>query len=674
MANSKNAELKLELNAVDNVSAVLAATVKIIDEYGKTIQNVSQAASKNAKESADNAEKSGKKAKSAASSYTDFVVSALSSWQLLQNLIVKPFDTLLDSFKNVGFQMDRLKRQSRLGVETLGKLGFAAEQNGSSIEGVASAMASIESKIEDAGRGSSAAASELYSSCGKTFTELQKMTPEERFMAVANVIRSVSKEADKAKIAQKMFGSDELLPLLEQGEKGIRNLMQEEDELGAPWSEENLAASRALAQSINRISTAWNAMKGTFMMHMAKMTELLFEKIQKVILAFKKWMDENPLLVKGLAVLTAAAGSFAVTLGAVVPVIMGLKLLFASVIGTIGVFLSPWVLIPTLLAGCDAAFLYFNGTLGTVWNIVKNFASDALESLTWFFGDAINLVSQGNFAAAWQNLWAKIELIFIFAKQVLAEHWIGLWNWLITVTKEGTGGIGGWLNQMLEDVGASSDSFYEVWMAGWDAVQTGMIKFIFWLKDTWNDLTFYLNEKWNGCIQGITHMLNLGYGLATGKTDQQIREMNALADSEFNAKSKKNDMENRDKRADIEAKREIALNERKAVTQQAIRKHRETQDRKRKETEGRINALNSSIEATRQIAEAVVPDPNDPNDPDYVSGKDPASFLQQYQDGAKGTQNSFQAIFGMGQTTEQKQLAISTEIRDVLRMIAEGAI
>jgi len=202
MANpSQNkAQLTLSLNAEDNVSKTADKVEKRISKYSSALKKVRAATSAAT-------EKIGQ-------SFAEFSVAAVNSIIMLQDQLVNPLKGMIAGFSEIGFSLEKMARNARLSTEALGALGFAAEQMGGSTENVVSAMQTMEDKFKDAGRGSMAAMMEIRGAIGRTYESMKDLSPEERFLKIADIIRNTAKEADKADIARKIFGSDDLLPLL----------------------------------------------------------------------------------------------------------------------------------------------------------------------------------------------------------------------------------------------------------------------------------------------------------------------------------------------------------------------------------------------------------------------------------------------------------------------------
>jgi len=590
MANpSQNkAQLTLSLNAEDNVSKTADKVEKRISKYSSALKKVRAATSAAT-------EKIGQ-------SFAEFSVAAVNSIIMLQDQLVNPLKGMIAGFSEIGFSLEKMARNARLSTEALGALGFAAEQMGGSTENVVSAMQTMEDKFKDAGRGSMAAMMEIRGAIGRTYESMKDLSPEERFLKIADIIRNTAKEADKADIARKIFGSDDLLPLLNQGSDAIRKLMQTGRDLGAPVSGESVQKSKELAQAFSRIKTIFEGMKTDFLTGLTDSILENLEILRQFMMNAKTFIQENPELVRNIALVTG--GIVAVTTAgiALIPVIMGLSTAISTAKILLMTFLNPWFLIPGLILGGLAACVHFTGGL-----------EDLRNSVTSFF------------------------------------------------------------SSMLESVGASSSSLSEIVLAAWFKVQEGFIKIWMGMKSLFTEVMSYFSSRINSFRKDFQGYVNWAYGKMTGLSDEEIREMTVITNTQFDAKAK-----------EIERDREAALLQNAEVEDQAIEDLRRSIQGKikkaRKESEEakqiRIQMKEQRLQDARQN---LTFDANDPSNPAYVSGgggNDPANWLREMvKDSSRGTQNSFQAIFGYGQTTEEKQLDVTRQIFQILQAFqAQGVI
>ena len=670
-AKKGNAELSIELNAVDNVSETTKAVEKRISSFERAFSQTGKGI--------------GSVLNSTSTHFTAFSVAAAASMTVLRDTVINPLKSMLNEFSQTGFQFERMARSARLTVETLGAIGFAAEQTGSNMGAVASAMASLQGKMEAASRGSLSAMQEIYRGSGLLFQDLKKLSPEEQFLRIADVIHQVGNEADQAEIARRMFGSDELLPLLKQGSQAIRQLMQEGENLGGPWSKENVQNSQLLAQSVNRIKTLYEGIKTNFMTLMTEPLTSFLTTGQKALQTIQAFINDHPKMVKVLA--TIAGGLVGIfTAGAVlIPIFMGLNMLFGSFIGIMGAFLSPWVLIPLLIGGAGAALLSFTGLLGPSVSIVKDFCSTAFDALRWFFGDSINLLSSGDFEGAWEVLWAKVQIVFIQAKQGISNTINDLWNYFLESTAGAFNSVSEYLDKlffngnevfgkllqvvqnafqgMLDQVGAKSSSISEVFLAAWFSIKKGFLNVWYGIQSAFYSILGSIKQYWYSFRKEFQAGINWMYAKLTGLSDEEIAQMTLITDHEFDQKAKAANEERDHALARVETDKQAAIQAARTDIEARIKAIREQPQK----DDAKVTALIQKIEEQKAIL-----DPNNPESPAYVSGggEGPANFLRdQLRDSSKGTQSSFQAMFGFGQTTEQRQLEVSQRILQLFEIL-----
>lgn len=658
------AQLTLSLNAVDNVSATTQKVEKRVERYEKAMARA-RAITSGAIDHIG-------------ASFTNFSVAATNVFMALQDQVVAPLKGLLQQFSGAGFGLERLARESRLPIEMLGALGFAAEQTGAKMEDVAGAMQTMEDRIKDASRGNLEAMNDFWTAAGKTYAEMKALSPEERLLAVADVIAKVADEADQAEIARRMFGSDTLLPLLQQGRNAIRKMMAEGVELGAPWSKENIENSKKMAQSWNRINTIFSGIKTSFLSQMTETIEGFLIQTQNILKSILTFTRENPRLVKTFALISAGIVGV-MTAGAVlIPVLMGIKIAIGLTAGIATAFLSPWVLIPTAIAAGGAALLQFTGTLYFFGNLAKNVFSSVFEVLEFFFADAIALLGNGEFSAAWENLWSKIRLVFIEWKNSISDYLREFWEYVLNATNQAVNAFLGYLDTIffggqeifgglwktvkeylsgiLEAVGASSSSITEIFLACWYQIQK-----------SFHEMTARIRSKWNSFRKDLQAGVNWIYGKIAGLSDEEIGQMTLITDAQFDADKKRIDAEKEEniQAAKSDVEKRIAAGRQKAA--EAAEREVET-----------VQRLTRTIQHHQEILRSDAANSLDPSSPDYISGAEggPANWLNKMvSDKSAGTQNSFQAIFGYGQTTEEKQLDITRQIFQILQAFqAQGVI
>ena len=291
----------------------------------------------------------------------------------------------------------------------------------------------------------------------------------------------------------------------------------------------------------------------------------------------------------------------------------------------------------------------------------------------------------GDFEGAWQNIWAKTQIVFIEGKQKVSQIVNDLWNYLLETTGGALNSVFSYLDKllfngnevfgklyqavknhfskMLGEVGAKSSSISEVFLAGWFSIQKGFYQIWYGIQETFFNILGSIQQKWISFRKEFQAGINWMYGKLTGLSDEEIAQMTIITDREYDQKAKEAQEAQKSAMDRVEARKTEAIEAARKDIQariQAVREQPQKDDEK-------VQALLKQIEVQKAVL-----DPNNPESPAYQSGigDGPANFLrEQMKDASKGTQNSFQAIFGFGQTTEQKQLEVSRQILNLFQIL-----
>ncbi len=112
----------------------------------------------------------------------------------------------------LGSHLTDLRAKTGISLEGLQVMKVVAEQNGVSLETLATATNKLGVNIAGASKGVKEAADKL----GLSFETLRKQSPEDNLSSVAKAFSSIENPAEKAKLAMELFGKSglELLPIL----------------------------------------------------------------------------------------------------------------------------------------------------------------------------------------------------------------------------------------------------------------------------------------------------------------------------------------------------------------------------------------------------------------------------------------------------------------------------
>lgn len=228
---------------------------------------------------------------------------------------------LANDFAAAGDQFDKLSKRTGIAVETLSALKFAAEQSGTNIDQLGQALFRMTRRIANAALGTGPAVRALKE-LGINAAEISRLSTEEEFLRIVGALEGIADEGKRAQFAFEIFGDNarQLIPLLAEGEGGIRKLVQEARDLGAVMSEEDARAAAELTDAMNRMKTALRGLALTIGAAVAPaITEAanqLTELIKRVIVLGQTMRQTFVLTsLNAMRILTTELKKFAVELG-----------------------------------------------------------------------------------------------------------------------------------------------------------------------------------------------------------------------------------------------------------------------------------------------------------------------------------------------------------------------
>ena len=154
-----------------------------------------------------------------------------------------------------------LKFSQRVGisVEALSQLKFVAEIGGLSIETFTMAMQRSTRRIAEAAQGTGEAKDALRE-LGLDASKLVQMKPDRQLEAIADAMLGVTNQADKVRLAMKLFDSEgvAMIQTMEGGSKAILDLRKEADALGGTLSTSQAKDFAAYNDSLVRLKTSFS--------------------------------------------------------------------------------------------------------------------------------------------------------------------------------------------------------------------------------------------------------------------------------------------------------------------------------------------------------------------------------------------------------------------------------
>lgn len=226
-------------------------------------------------------------------------------------------------------QLNDLAKKTGIAVETLGGLGYVAEQTGTSLEAIAKGTSKLATLMAEAAGGSAKAAS-VFDAMGVSVKNIDGSlkSMDETLLDVADRFASYEDGAAKAALANQVFGEKlgaQLIPFLDEGGEKIRELVAEYQRYGGVTTE-----TAARADQFNDTLSKISLMSSALMRELASALLPTLQAIANVFVnakeqaaGFKGVTEGVIVVVKGLSVAAIATAEVFSALGKSIGTVLG---------------------------------------------------------------------------------------------------------------------------------------------------------------------------------------------------------------------------------------------------------------------------------------------------------------------------------------------------------------
>lgn len=147
-----------------------------------------------------------------------------------------------------------MSRRIGIGVEELSRLQYVADQNDTSFENLAIGIKKFQITLSEASSGGKEAR-DVFKYLELDFRALTKLPVEQQLAKISDAFRRVRNPADQTRVAVELFGrsGQDLVPFLNQGSAGIKELAAEADRLGITLTSRAAKGVDKLDESIKRL-------------------------------------------------------------------------------------------------------------------------------------------------------------------------------------------------------------------------------------------------------------------------------------------------------------------------------------------------------------------------------------------------------------------------------------
>ncbi|MDL2289960.1 phage tail tape measure protein [Paludibacteraceae bacterium OttesenSCG-928-F17] len=415
------------------------------------------------------------------------------------------------------------KNSQALGLSTdqYQKLGYAAKMSAVEETTLNMSMAKLGKRISDVAGGNKTA--------GKTFEDLGIKLKDQNgkvrasndvFADLANIFESVADGPTKTALAMDLFGESgtKLIPLLNNGAKGLEALGEEAARMGLVLSEDVARSSEKFNDDMARVGHSIRGVSYQFGTALMPAINRGIEKINAITGKVIAWISENPKLVNtiakitlGLSALLIGLGSVAVMIGSVTFIVGKFGAVFRSVNSIIKVG-------TTLFAAAKNSMILFRVQYAAlvVWQKLAAAAQ-------WLFNSALlacpavwivaAIAAIGTAAYFLIKHWDKVTAFFTKLWDRIKNIFSTAWDWIKNIFLNYTP-----YGLIIKNWDSISDWFTGLWervkgifSAGWEAIKkvffnytpTGLLfkhwdAISGWFTSLWDRVKSIFSRAWDG--------------------------------------------------------------------------------------------------------------------------------------------------------------------------------
>lgn len=343
---------------------------------------------------------------------------------------------MVKQYSSAGDALDKMSARTGFTVETLSTLDYAANQSGTSLAALESAVRRMQVNV--------AGGSRVFQEYGLSLDRLRTMNPEEQFLAIADTVDAIPDPARKAAAAVEMLGrsSVELLPLMSGGASGIAKLTDEAKRMNLTMSAADATAAAKLGDAFDRL---WRVAANTGRIIGSSLAEPLTRLADRLAYAaagISLWVRENKALVAGMAVVAVAA-----TVAGAMLAGLGITLSYAAAgigsvlavlkVGFLGLT-SPITLIGAAIAGVVYLALQQTGMLGGAIDWLNSKFSSVVDYVRPIYQAIRKAFDAGEYGLAARLAWLAIRVEFVRGYVAVAGYLdqglvyiAGLWDKMV---------------------------------------------------------------------------------------------------------------------------------------------------------------------------------------------------------------------------------------------------
>lgn len=392
----------------------------------------------------------------------------------------------VEEFAEFGDMLDKMSARTGATVEELSELKFAAEQSGSGIDQLGQALFRSTRRIANAATGTGPAVRAL-DELGLSAERLSEMTAGERFEVLVGALNQVPNAGRRAQLGFEIFGDNirQIMPLIDAGVDGIRDLREQARDLGLTKTEEQTKKAAQVTDAINRIRRAMEAIVFEIGFAVADVVLQAMAQIQTVVKATSEWVRANEDLVRmigAIGVVLVAVGGAIAGFGAAITgaglALFGMSQVLGAIGAVLGFLLTPIGLIAgALVAGVTYWFRYTEAgqkAAETIGNGLSRMAATGNKAVRGI----VDALTAGDLQMAGQLAMEGLQQIVLEGFRMLQQAVGGIWGDVLghMGSQIASGDIHGAIQTGLAAIATQFEQWGAATIAYWSEVAQGIVQ------------------------------------------------------------------------------------------------------------------------------------------------------------------------------------------------------
>lgn len=444
--------------------------------------------------------------------------------------VATPLVGAVKAFSDSGDALEKMSRRTGVSVEALSGLGFAAEQSGADLETLETGLRKMQKFLAAAARGSDGA-SEALGLLRLSIADLANLSPERQFKLIADRLAQINDPTLRAALALELFGKSgtRLLPLLEDGARGIERLQEEARALGLTTSTDAAKKAALLHDTLNILWRVVKKLTTTIGSALADAVIDLSNRMTRAIVAVTAWIRQNQSLIVTVAKVAAgamAAGAALIAAGALISgvgavfgwlatAVSGVGAVFGTLAGALGALVTPIGLVVTAIAGLGTAILVYTGAGADALVWLADTFRWLKDGVLKVVGGIADALAAGDITLAAQILWLSLKLAWQQGADALNRVWVTVKKFFVQT---------------------AYDMWYGALFAAetvWHGLEVAWIETTAFLSRTWTNFTSDLKDAWAVVQNWLTKRWIDLMHLFGDLTDEQAELAKQMADEDF---------------------------------------------------------------------------------------------------------------------------------------------